>query len=190
MGKDFGKDDFFSDDFDDAFKMMGKLLNQSQSMGSTYTFSESDGASNGVDLAWSEDDKGKILTIKLKDKNNPIDVDVKDGMISIKGKVMTKTESGSSMRTFSQSQSVPAGVDGSKVQISASDNNIVMKFPWGASGKAVSRVYKKPFPKNFNRSKRRDQLRKKKREEYRLKRLKQKEQQQNQKINIPGEVSI
>lgn len=80
--------------------------------------------------SWVEGEKGRTLLITPKDPEQKLDINVENGLISIKGKEERKTEFGTSIRSFANSFSVPHDVDPSKVEISQKEGKILVSFPF------------------------------------------------------------
>lgn len=120
--KDFDDDDFMRDDdfFNDPFTQIDKVF-KSSGMGSSNAFSSE----------WTEDAKGRSLIIKFASKDAPVDLNVKDGMVSISGRIIQKSEHGSSVSSFSNSFSVPQDVDADKVNIeNLEEGGLKLFFPY------------------------------------------------------------
>lgn len=122
--KDFDDDDFMKNDdfFADPFSQIDKMFKNIPNFKS---------GNEALRYEWTEDVKGRQLTIVPAKKDTPFDLDVNDGMIKISGRIIHKTPQGSSVSSFSNSFSIPEDVDGDKVQISNnSEGHVVLKFPY------------------------------------------------------------
>ena len=109
---------FFSDPFSQIDKMFKNIPNFKS-------------GNEALRYEWSEDVKGRQLTIVPAKKDTPFDLDVKDGTINISGRIIHKTPQGSSVSSFSNSFSIPEDVDGDKVKITNnSEGSVVLKFPY------------------------------------------------------------
>jgi hypothetical protein len=92
--------------------------------------------SSGLNLSWNERKDGRELIIIPKSKEDKLDVQVHNQLITIK---MTKTDRNSHSES-SHAQNVPADCDSDKVKMEAREGGLVMFFPW-KKGQA---------PKSFN----------------------------------------
>jgi HSP20 family molecular chaperone IbpA len=118
----------FGDD-DDIFKGMDQLLQDSFSSGSSLMPS----MKKNYDMEWTETRSGRVLTIIPKDPKQQLDINVQNNLVTIKGKIETKTAQGTSSSSFSNSFSVPEDCDASKVQMSQKNGSIVMAFPYSTA---------------------------------------------------------
>lgn len=121
--KEFDDDDFMNDDFfADPFSQIDKMFKNIPNFKS---------GNEALRYEWTEDVKGRQLTIVPAKKDTPFDLDVNDGIIKISGRIINKTPQGSSVSSFSNSFSIPEDVDGDKVQITNnSEGHVVLKFPY------------------------------------------------------------
>lgn len=82
--------------------------------------------SSGLNLSWNERKDGRELIIIPKSKEDKLDVQVQNQLITIK---TTKTE-GNSHSESSHAQNVPADCDADGVKMEAREGGLVMFFPW------------------------------------------------------------
>ena len=130
----------FGDD-DDIFKGIDQLMNDSFSSGSGFDSL----AKKNYDMEWAETRSGRVLTIIPKDPKQQLDINVEKNLVTIKGKVETKTPQGTSSSSFSNAFSVPEDCDASKVQMSQKNGSIVMAFPYANTPKEVRKPIKQPL---------------------------------------------
>jgi HSP20 family molecular chaperone IbpA len=108
----FGSDDNLFEGMEQSF---GSLMGESRSQ---------------FESSWSEDKNGRILTITPKSKDQQLNIDVNESMITINGKVEEKTQTSSMMSSFSNSFSVPHDCDGNKVKMDHKDGKILIFLPF------------------------------------------------------------
>lgn len=77
---------------------------------------------SAIQTEWSESSTGRTLIITPPKKDQPLDINIEKGMITIKGKTET-TE-------FSQAVSIPNDCDPEKVKMDQKDGKIVVEFPF------------------------------------------------------------
>jgi len=82
--------------------------------------------STHFETEWAESSEGRTLSIKPKDPKQQLDINVENGMISIKG----KTETQNSVSSFSNSLSVPSDCEEAKVKMDQRDGKILVTFPY------------------------------------------------------------
>ena len=82
--------------------------------------------SSGLNLSWNERKDGRELIIIPKSKEDKLDVQVQNQLITIK---TTKTE-GNSHSESSHAQNVPVDCDADGVKMEARKGGLVMFFPW------------------------------------------------------------
>jgi HSP20 family molecular chaperone IbpA len=80
--------------------------------------------------SWEETQEGRILKITPTNKQSQLDIDIKDGMISIKGKNESSKEKNQVISKISSSFSIPVDVDAKKADIQDKNGEIWIKFPW------------------------------------------------------------
>lgn len=93
-------------------------------------------------MEWSENKEGRTLEITPKSKDQELDINVSNGLVIIKGKTETKTQSGTSISNFSNSFNIPGDCDPSKVKIDQKDGKILVHFPFWNS-KEITEKQKK-----------------------------------------------
>lgn len=91
---------------------------------------------------WMETPKERILIFKVKqDKDHPMDIKIKDGMVSITGKVVQENKIGGmvskSISSFSQSYSIPEDVDQASASFDNKEGEILIKFKKLAAKKSL-----------------------------------------------------
>lgn len=128
---------------DSLFQDMEKLFDDAvkESFGGS-SFQFSYGAQN-FETEWRESSAGRTLLITPQSKDQKLDINVQNEMVTIKGKSENKTPNGVSVSDFQNSFSIPQDCDSSKVKMDQKDGKIVMFFPW--------RVAKKISPKKEER---------------------------------------
>lgn len=107
--------------------------------GSSFQYSTGD----VVATEWQESSAGRTLLITPQTKDQKLDINVQNEMVTIKGKSENKTANGISVSDFQNSFSIPQDCDSSKVKMDQKNGKIVMFFPW--------RVAKKISPKKDER---------------------------------------
>lgn len=103
--------------FGDMEKLMEDAMKDA---GSTSSFSFSIG--QNVETEWQESSAGRTLLITPRTKDQKLDINVAEGMVTIKG----NTEN----TNFQNSFSIPQDCDSGKVKMDQKDGKIVMFFPW------------------------------------------------------------
>jgi hypothetical protein len=87
------------------------------------------GARGGTQLAWSESKDGRTLTVIPANPEVQMDVQVLNGIITIK----TEMTKGNSRSQSSSTQMVPGDCDGDLVKTEGKDGKLVLFFPWRKS---------------------------------------------------------
>lgn len=100
------------------------------------------GAQN-FETEWQESTQGRTLLITPQRKDQKLDINVQNEMVTIKGKSENKTANGVAVSDFQNSLSIPQDCDSGKVKMDQKNGKIVMFFPW--------RVAKKISPKKEER---------------------------------------
>ncbi len=135
---------------DQLFKDMEKLMDDAMkdSFGAgTSSFSYSFGAQN-FETDWQESEAGRTLFITPQSKDQKLDINVQQGMVTIKGKSETKTPNGTKVSDFQNSFSIPQDCDSTKVKMDQKNGKIVMFFPWKTLKKEVPEKNERiPLPK-------------------------------------------
>lgn len=96
--------------------------------------------SRGMKMDWSEDKNGRTLTVIPDHKEAKLDVQVLNGVISIKSELKTKY----SQQHMTRTQLVPGDCDGDKVQMEGLEGGLVLRFPW-KKGSSPSSNERKPL---------------------------------------------
>lgn len=109
-----------------------------QMMGNAFSASalsdQNMGMDNGVKITEGEDAQYKYVKISGEGVDqDSLDVQIKNGMVSISGRVEKKEGDGksfesTSISSFSQSFNTPSGVNDSDVKMVSEDNALVLKF--------------------------------------------------------------
>ena len=137
---------FFSDSFKEFQKMRESMLNGFDSVSGqddffqdlSSNFSIPSFPSNSIDILQKEDDKFIIYEVKGEGiDTNSINIEVTDGLVNINGRVdqkKTEEKDGQSSSVtmtsnFSQSFSIPEGVDTNDVKMEQVNDKIIIKFP-------------------------------------------------------------
>jgi len=107
----------------DSMSEMDSLRRESDSLGL--------GARGGVQLAWSESKDGRTLMVTPASADAQMDVQVLNGLITIKSEVVK----GNSRSMTSSTQLVPGDCDGDKVKTEGKDGKLVLFFPWKLADK-------------------------------------------------------
>jgi len=120
----------------DAFNNMNPFLKMQKQLGNfnKNSMSLSFGNLDSLKVKQREDDQNVYLEIDSKDiDQDSLNINIKNGIIQISGQIekITKTKYGSSSfsSSFNESKQVPAGTDEAKVEITNSNNKIILKFP-------------------------------------------------------------
>jgi HSP20 family molecular chaperone IbpA len=116
--------------FQDMEKLFDDAMKDSLG-GSSFQFSSGD----VVETEWQESSAGRTLFITPQSKDQKLDINVQNEMVTIKGKTANSE--------FQNSFSIPQDCDSGKVKMDQKNGKIVMFFPW--------RVAKKISPKKDER---------------------------------------
>lgn len=106
----------------DLFKDMEQMFEDSMS--------DSFVGSSNFTTEWTESSNGKTLVITPKDPSEQLDIDIKNGMVTIKGKSESKDGNSSFVSNFSNSFSVPSECDANNVKTVQKDGKILLEFPF------------------------------------------------------------
>lgn len=79
---------------------------------------------NMVEYFWQDAD---TLVIKVS-KDDEVNIEVKEGLVIIKGQKVIKSPNGISKSSFTQSVQIRAGLDSTSVKMNVKDGNIVLDF--------------------------------------------------------------
>lgn len=118
MMKQMNSNDSFDAEVQKLFQRMQKM---GQIQGLPGRFYQ--GVSN-IEYFWKDD---KTLVIKVS-KDDEINVDVKDGMVLLKGTKVSKTQNSFSKSTFTQSIQLRPTLDPTSVEMKMDQGNIVLSF--------------------------------------------------------------
>jgi HSP20 family molecular chaperone IbpA len=91
-------------------------------------------------MNWIDSQEGRTLIITPENKEQRLDINVEDGLISIQGKTQKKGPHGSSISSFSNSFNVPEDLDWTKVRMEGKDGNILLEFPYKGVTKKIERT--------------------------------------------------
>jgi HSP20 family molecular chaperone IbpA len=98
-------------------------------------------------IEWLEDAAGRTLAITPDDPREQLDINVADGLITLKGRHEQKTPNGVTYSNFTNSFSVPADCDPSKVKIDQKNGRILVLFPYlTARAPKPRRDERRPLP--------------------------------------------
>ncbi len=130
------------DMFSDMEGMMNDLLKDS--FGNSGAMGA--GPSTHFKMEWVENATGRILAITPNNSKDQLDINVADGLVTIKGKNEQITANGVTQSNFSNSLSVPPDCDASKVKIDQKDGRILVQFPYlGAKTNLPPKDGRKPL---------------------------------------------
>jgi HSP20 family protein len=127
---------------DDSNAMFENLLKQREEMLKSFGAQGFGGSSffkiSDIDVEESEDKEFKYLNLDIKNvAKDGLKVDIKNGMVSISGKIVEKNETkdkngqsfSQSISQFSRSFPIPDGVDATKVDTVEKEGKLILKFP-------------------------------------------------------------
>lgn len=118
---------------EDLFRDMENLFNEamkesfSGTGGSSFTFSFGE---QNFQSEWQESAQGRTLLITPRTKEQKLDINVQNGMVTIKGKTRNSE--------FQNSFSIPQDCDSTRVKMDQKEGKIVMFFPWIKLKKTLS----------------------------------------------------
>ena len=133
---------------EELFRDMDKLFEDAMkdSFGSSFSYSL---GGQSVSTEWQESSAGRTLFITPKSKDQQLDINIQNEMVTIKGKNEVKTPNGTSISDFSNSFSIPQDCDSTKVKMDQKDGKIVVFFPWRTAKKmAPKKDDRIPLPKS------------------------------------------
>lgn len=133
---------------DDMFADMEQMMNQvmSESLSGLDNFQSN---SQNFSTAWSESGEGRTLAITPKSPEQQLDINVKDGFVTVQGKVETKSQYGTSVSSFNNSFNVPGDCDPTKVKMDHKDGKILLHFPFRTATKSITKepkIERTPVP--------------------------------------------
>jgi hypothetical protein len=114
---------------EDIFKDMDSLFEDVMSDMNSH-FGERSSTADAYEMAWTESKEGRTLLLSPKNKEQRLEINVDQGMISIKGKTEHKFGQSTSISSFSHSYSIPQDCDGTKVKMLEKEGKILMIFPY------------------------------------------------------------
>lgn len=91
--------------------------------------------SSGPTLSWSEKKEGRELLVIPKSKNDKLDIQVQNQMITIK----TVTSGENLHAETSNMQNVPSDCEGDQVKMQSKEGGVVLFFPWKKSAKPAAK---------------------------------------------------
>jgi HSP20 family molecular chaperone IbpA len=115
------------DMFSDMEKMMEEMMNESLS---GFSSSMAISGDSQFKMEWSESKTGRTLQITPKTPEQELDINVANGMITIQGKAKSESQGRVSYSNFSNSLSVPADCDASRVKIDQKEGKLLVQFPY------------------------------------------------------------
>lgn len=115
------------DMFSDLEEMMDSMMSDSFSQFSGTNFGQ---LNSSYSMEWTENQEGRTLSIVPKNKDQQLDINIQNDMITISGKVELKSQNGVSYSQFKNSTNVPSDCDASKVKMDQKDNKILVFFPY------------------------------------------------------------
>lgn len=135
----------------DMFSDMESFLDEvmTDSFSGTQSFSRRMARNYRMD--WAENKEGRTLVITPKGPEQQLNIDVKDGLITISGMTEVKTPNGTSKSSFTNTFNVPGDCDEKKVKIDQKDGKIHVTFPFKEMKKIElpkPRPERKPLPKS------------------------------------------
>lgn len=135
----------------DMFSDMESFLDEvmTDSFSGTQSFSRKMARNYRMD--WAENKEGRTLIITPKGPEQKLNIDVKEGLISISGTTEQKTPNGTSKSSFTNTFNVPGDCDEKKVKIDQKDGKIHVAFPYREIKKLElpkSMPERKPLPKS------------------------------------------
>ena len=115
---------------DDLFGDMEKFMDEvmTDSFNGLNSFSRT--TAQNYKLDWSESQQGRTLSITPNSPEQELDINVSNGLITIKGKSEQKSAHGVRVSNFSNSFNVPGDCDPSKVKMDQKDGKILVHFPY------------------------------------------------------------
>ena len=118
---------------DDLFKDLEQMFEESMS-DSFLGFDQIKIQSENFKSEWEESGSGRTLIITPKDKDQKLNIDVSDSVITIKGETLQKTATSTFSSSFTNSFPVPDDCDGAKVKMDQKDGKILIQFPFKTGG--------------------------------------------------------
>lgn len=103
-------------------------------------------------MDWAENKEGRTLVITPKGPEQNLNIDVKEGLITISGVSETKTPNGTSKSSFTNTFNVPGDCDEKKVKIDQKEGKIHVSFPYKELkqvGIPKPQNDRKPIPKSY-----------------------------------------
>lgn len=131
---------------EDLFKDLEQLMDDS--MKDSFSHFDSFTESKNFESQWVDSEEGKTLEITPQNKDQRLDINVENGLVTIKGKNEIKTAHGTSISSFSNSFSVPLECDASKVKMDQKGEKILVFFPYKNGLPRGSKPSEKSPPKS------------------------------------------
>lgn len=134
------------DMFSDLEQMMDTMMKDSFSHFDTMNFGQ---MNSPYSMEWSENQNGRTLSITPKNKDQQLDINIENKMITISGRAELKTQNGVSYSQFKNATNVPSDCDSSKVKMDHKDNTILVFFPFHGQQSKKSQTPlndRKPLP--------------------------------------------
>lgn len=134
---------------EDMFKDLEKMAEDmmSESLSGMDSFAPT---TSNYQMEWSETSGGRTLAISPKSPDQKLDINVNNGMITIKGSTELKSQYGTSVSQFNNSFNVPGDCDATKVKMDQKDGKILLNFPF-RTAKSIQKKpvdQRRPLPKS------------------------------------------
>ncbi len=135
---------------DDLFQGIDQMMDESVA-DSFMSIDSIDSSGSSLKMDWSENKTGRSLIITPTDPQQKINMDVNQNVVTVSGEIKKESQTGVSVRNFSNSFPVPHDCDGSKVKMSQKDGKIVMDFPFKVNTPKTAIPLPKPEPQSDGR---------------------------------------
>ena len=145
MEKLMNGSDSDEDMFKDLEKMAEEMMNESFSGMDSFA-----PTSSNYQMEWIETAGGRTLSITPKNPEQKLDINVNNGMVTIKGTAEQKSQYGNSISEFNNSFNVPGDCDSTKVKMDQKNGKILLNFPF-RTAKTIQKKptdQRKPLPKS------------------------------------------
>ena len=129
----------------DLFKDMEQAFEESMSDSFTTDFTAT---MSNFKSVWKESKEGRVLVITPQSKDQKLNIDVNQTVITIKGESVQKTATTSISSQFTNSFPVPDDCDGTKVKMNQKDGSLLVELPFKDVRKVTKplRDERKPLP--------------------------------------------
>lgn len=134
---------------EDMFKDLEKMAEEMMSESFTGMDALAPATTN-YQMEWIESANGRTLSITPKSPEQQLDINVNNGIITIKGKTEQKSQYGSTISDFTNSFNVPGDCDSTKVKMDQKAGKILLNFPFRTAKtiKKPPQNERKPLPKS------------------------------------------